>query len=102
MKIRTTLADLHAGYCLSPCSSLVVCSKGVYYHPLPDDHMAHNAQELPSNNYNGLSLSDVSVFSSLRGMDKLHKADAVSQLYKRSLNLVHQVGKNDFLSHYAK
>lgn len=102
MKIRTTLDDLHAGHSVSPCSPLVVCAQGAFYHPLPDDKMAHSAQEVPSTNFNGLSLSDVSVFSRLRGMDKLHKADAVSHLYKRSLNLVHQVSKGDFLTHYQK
>lgn len=100
MKLRTTRVDLSIGFCFEPCSSLQVVSKGVYFHPLPVDEIAHYKEELPANKFNGLSLADAKLFSELRGMDKLHKADVIANMYKRSLNIRSNVSKNDFLSHY--
>lgn len=100
MKLRTTRVDLSLGYCFNPCSPLQVVSKGVFYHPLPNDEMAHYKEELPANKFNGLSLSDANLFGKLRGMDKLHKADVIANMYKRSLNIRSKVSNNDFLSHY--
>lgn len=100
MKLRTTRADLALGYCELSCSPLQVVAKGVFFHPLPSDDMAHYKEELPANKFNGLSLADAKLFSELRGMDKLHKADVIANMYKRSLNIRSKVSNNDFLSHY--
>lgn len=99
MKIRTTLNDLNS-LNFTPCNLPCVHSKGTFFHRLPDDEMSHYARELPDNSYNSLSLNDASLFSKLQGMDKLHKADAVASMYKRSLNIKNQTTKNDFLIHY--
>lgn len=100
MKFRSTRVDLSVGYCVLPCSSVSVSGESKFYHPLPNDEMDHYKEELPANKFNGLSLADAKLFSELRGMDKLHKADVISRMYKRSLNLRSQVSKSDFLTHY--
>lgn len=100
MKIRSNRNDLSIGFCVVPCSSINVAGEGKFYHPLPIDEMDHYKDELPANKFNGLSLADAKLFSELRGMDKLHKADVISRMYKRSLNLRSQVSKSDFLNHY--
>lgn len=101
MKVRTTLEDLNNHGCpVQPCELPRVCSRGRFFHPLPQDNLNLVKQELPDRSYNQLSLNDMSVFSQLKGMDRLHKADTIADLYKRGVNLSTRVGKSDFLQHY--
>lgn len=80
-------------------------SKHIYVQPLPQDLMAHSKQEPADTKFNGLSLSDVEGARKFKGMDALHKADAVAAELHRSEQLtseLKEVGASNFITNRSK
>lgn len=72
-----------------------------YVQPIPEDNMAHIKQEVPDNSYNGLSILEMQGMNKFKYMDSLHKADAISDEYKRSNRLLTELketGQNSFIN----
>lgn len=72
-----------------------------YVQPIPNDIMAHNKQELPDTNYNGLSIFEMQGISKFKYMDSLHKADAINAEFKQSnrlLSELEEIGQSSFIN----
>lgn len=112
MKIRNTLKDARRLVIFgsmtptdfSSCSVTVMIPQVA---PRPDDKIAHDSHSRPlkDSDYNQLSVADVQTFAKYKGMDDMHKQDAVASDYKDGVTrkqYLSKEGEKEFTNRYTK
>lgn len=110
MKVRITIDDARLFHCTGSCP--VTNPFGIVIIPTPqvcqqpDDQMAHQRVPIPlqESDYNHLSIRDIQSFNQFKGMDILHKSDAVARYYDRGerlRNSLSKEGMSGFVKHYS-